>query len=129
MKKTILMEKYPIVELEIAKDEIKYKTVDEIIEQLQSKIEAHPVVAYIGTFDHYAHTKSLSDGAINTDIVAAKNIIFCFGKELPKPQVMSIRPRSIGVADMGNSFVISFMEAPNPVAQETMMNWTKELLA
>lgn len=129
MKKTVLMEKYPIVELEIAKNETKYKSVDEIIEQLQSKIEAHPVVAYIATFDHYAHAKSLSDGVMNSEIMAAKNIIFCFGKELLKPQVMSIRPRSIGVVDMGNSFVISFMEAPNPVAQETMMNWTKELLA
>lgn len=129
MKKSILMEKYPIVELEIAKDEARYKSVDEIIEQLKSKIEEHPVVAYIATFDHYEHTKSLSDGAINPDILAAKNIIFCFGKELPKPQVMSVRPRSIGVADMGDSFVISFMEAPNPQAQETMMNWTKELLA
>lgn len=129
MKKTTLMEKYPIVELEIDKSEAKYKSVDDIIEHLKSKIDAHPVVAFIAVFDHYAHTSSLSDGVLNPDIKAAKNIIFCFGKELPKPQVMSVRPRSIGVADMGDSFLVSFMEAPNPVAQETMMGWTKEILA
>ncbi len=128
MKQTTLMEKYPIVELEIAKNEIKYQSVDDIIEYFKDKIDIHPVVAFIAIFDHYAHTKSLSDGMLSPNILAAKNIIFCFGKELPKPQVMSIRPRSIGVADTGDSFIISFMEAPNPQAQETMMSWTKELL-
>ena len=128
MKQTTLMEKYPIVELEIAKNEIKYQSVDDIIEYFKDKIDIHPVVAFIAIFDHYAHTKSLSDGMLSPNILAAKNIIFCFGKELPKPQVMSIIPRSIGVADTGDSFIISFMEAPNPQAQETMMSWTKELL-
>lgn len=128
MKQTTLMEKYPIVELEIAKNETKYNSVDEVIEYLKSKIDAHPIVAFIAIFDHYAHTTSLADGIINPNILAAKNIIFCFGKELPKPQVMSVRPRSIGVADIGESFMVSFMEAPNPQAHETMMNWTKELL-
>ncbi len=40
---------------------------------------------------------------------------------------MAVRPRSIGVSDMGDRFVIIFMEAPNPVANEAMENWTKAL--
>ncbi len=129
MTKTILMEKYPIFELEISKNETKYKSVDEIIEYFKSKIEAHPAVAYIATFDHYSHTKGLSDGSVAPEILDAKNIIFCFGKELPKPHVMSIRPRSIGVAEFKESFFIGFMEAPNPAANDAMESWAKGLIA
>jgi len=128
MKKTILMEKYPIFELKIPKNETKYTSVDEIIEYFKSKIETHPVAAYIATFDHYDHTKSLSDGSIASEILDAKNIIFCFGKELPKPHVMSIRPRSIGVAEFKDSFFVGFMEAPNPAANDAMESWIKGLI-
>ena len=128
MKQTVLMEKYPIFELEIPKIETKYTSVNEIIEYFKTKIEAHPVATYIATFDHYGHTKSLSDGSVAPEILDAKNIIFCFGKELPKPHVMSIRPRSIGVAEFKDSFFIGFMEAPNPAANEAMESWAKGLV-
>ncbi|SMC08711.1 DUF6858 family protein [Nitratiruptor tergarcus] len=129
MKQITLMEKYPLFTLELNKNETNYKNVDEIIAYFKEKIEAHPVATYIATFDHYAHTKSLADGQINPDIQAAKNIVFCFGKELPKPEVMGVRPRSIGVADLGEKFVISFLEAPNPTANAAMEEWAKGLRA
>ncbi|BCD67182.1 DUF6858 family protein [Nitratiruptor sp. YY09-18] len=127
MKQITFMEKYPLFTLELNKNETKYKSVDEIIVYFKEKIEAHPVATYIATFDHYAHTKSLADGQINPDIQAAKNIVFCFGKELPKPEVMGVRPRSIGVADLGEKFVVSFLEAPNPTAHAAMEEWAKGL--
>ena len=65
---------------------------------LKNKIETHPIATYIGEFDHYAHTASLSEGKISEAIKNAKNIICCFGKVLPKPEVLAVRPRSIGVA-------------------------------
>ncbi|BCD61200.1 hypothetical protein NitYY0826_C0033 [Nitratiruptor sp. YY08-26] len=129
MKQITLMEKYPLFILELNKNETNYKNVDEIIAYFKEKIEAHPVATYIATFDHYAHTKSLADGQINPEIQAAKNIVFCFGKELPKPEVMGVRPRSIGVADLGEKFVISFLEAPNPTANAAMEEWAKGLRA
>lgn len=60
---------------------------------------------------------------ISDDIKDAKNILFCFGKELPSPLVLSVRPRSIGVVELANSFVITFLEAPNPAANEAMESW------
>ena len=33
----------------------------------------------------------------------------------------------IGIADMGEKFVISFMEAPMQPANEAMERWTREL--
>lgn len=126
MQETILMEKYPVSSLEILKSETEYKSVDAIIDYLKAQIEAHPVATYISTFDHYAHTKSLGEnGEINSEILDAKNIICCFGKQLPNPILMAVRPRAIGVAEMAESFVVSFMDAPNPQAHETMVGWVK----
>ena len=128
MKQKILKEKYHIFEIEYKKSELQYKSVDEIIAALQVKIDAHPVIAFIAIFDQYKHTASLKDGEINPSIKAAKNIIFCFGKELPTPEILAIRPRSIGVCELEDSFVVSFLEAPNDAANKTMEDFVKSLL-
>ena len=128
MKQITVMEKYPVFTLEVNKNETSYKDVDAILQYLKGKIDTHPVAVYIGEFDHYAHTKSLTDGDVSEDIKDAKNIICCFGKKLPKPVVLAVRPRSIGVADMGDSFVVSFLEAPNPEANSAMEEWVKRIV-
>ncbi len=123
-----LMEKYPVVVLEVAKDETTFKDVDEILTHLKSKIDEHPVASFIAIFDHYTHTSNLEDCLLSPDILDAKNIICCFGKQLPDPVLMAIRPRSIGVAEMADKFVVSFIEAPNPQAQEAMVSWVKSMV-
>ena len=128
MKQITVMEKYPVFTLEVNKNETSYKDVDAVMDYLKEKIDTHPVAVYIGEFDHYAHTKSLADGEVSEDIKDAKNIICCFGKKLPKPIVLAVRPRSIGVADMGDSFVVSFLEAPNPEANSAMEEWVKSIV-
>lgn len=127
MKQTLFQEKYPIYILELDKEETSYRSVDEIIAYFRQKIEAHPVAVMIGEFDHYAHTSSLEGGQIGEGITAGKNIVFCFGKELMSPKMLAVRPRSIGVAEMGGHFVISFLEAPNPVANDAMESWALAL--
>lgn len=127
MKQTLLQEKYPIYILELGKEETSYGSVDEIMAYYRQKIEAHPIAVFIGEFDHFAHTSLLPDGQIGEGIVAGKNIIFCFGKELMNPKVMAVRPRSIGVAEMADRFIVSFLEAPNPMANEAMEGWTLAL--
>ncbi len=127
MRQIVVMEKYPVFTIEIDKDETKYKSVNEILAYLKGQIDAHPVAVYIGEFDHYSHTTSLSDGEISPDIRDAKNIICCFGKQLPKAEVLAVRPRSIGVAEMESSFVVSFLEAPNPQANDAMESWVKSI--
>jgi hypothetical protein len=126
MKQTLLQEKYPIFVAEIDKAETSCQSVDEVVNYLKDKIAANPKVQFIGVFDHYAHTKKI-EGEINPDIKAAVDVIFCFGFALPNPQVLAVRPRSIGVADMGSKFVVSFMEAPMKPANEAMEAWAKGL--
>jgi len=125
MKQITIMDKYPVVTLSIAKNETTYNNVDEILGYLKGAIEAHPIAAYIGEFDHYNHTSNLEVGEIAEDILDAKNIICCFGKVLPKPEFLAVRPRAIGVAEMRVSFVVSFMEAPNPDAHAAMEKWVQ----
>ncbi len=128
MKQITVMEKYPVFTLEVTKDETRFQSVDAILEFFEEKIEAHPIATYIGEFDHYAHTTSLKEGEVAEEIKAAKNIICCFGKKLPRAVVLAVRPRSIGVADMGDGFVISFLEAPNPEANAAMESWVKAIV-
>ncbi|MEA3522663.1 MAG: hypothetical protein U9R50_06785 [Campylobacterota bacterium] len=127
MQEKLFKEKYPIHTITIKKDEAKFDNIDAIIETIQNSVKAHPVATYIGIFDHYTHTSQLSDGEIAPQMSDAKNIIFCFGKELLNPMVLAVRPRSIGVADMGESFVLSFLEAPNPAANQAMIQWCKSV--
>ncbi|MDX2482631.1 MAG: hypothetical protein QNK42_03115 [Pseudodonghicola sp.] len=126
MKQSLLMEKYPVFDLEIAKSETSHTSVDDIIAALKAKIDAHPKVAYIATFDHYGHTTAIK-GTIAETLKAAQNIVFCFGVALPNPHVLAVRPRSIGVADMGDHFHVTFLEPPMEVATREMEAWCKGL--
>lgn len=126
MKQTLLQEKYPVFVAEIGKDETDCKNVDDVVTYLKAKIAEKEKVQFIGVFDHYAHTKNIG-GEIAAEIVGAVDVIFCFGLALPNPQVLAVRPRSIGVADLGSKFVISFMEAPMKPANEAMEAWVKGL--
>ena len=126
MKQKIFKDKYHIFEIKFTKDELKYSSVDEIISAIKNKIDANDVIKYIDIFDHYEHTKSV-DGVINPDIKNGKNIIFCFGKEIPTPEVFAVRPRSIGVIELEDHFIVNFLEAPNEQANVAMENIVKSL--
>ena len=127
MKQINFKEKYPVWSIEIPKSEVAQKSVDEIIEYFKTKIEAHPIGVFIAIFDHYEHTTSLAEHKVADEIKDLKNIIFCFGKEIPKQIVGAVRPRSISVCELEDSFFISSMDAPNEAMNEVMQNWAKEL--
>ena len=127
MKKTIFMDKYPVYTLEILKNETTLKNVNEILAYYKAKIDEHKIATFIALFDHFSHTKSL-EGEINPDIKDAKNIVFCFGAALPNTKILAARPRSIGVAELENSFAIEFIEAPNEKLHDVMEAWSKDIV-
>lgn len=127
MQQKIFKEKYPIFSLEFGKTESKYDCVPEILDALQQKIEAHPKAGFIARFNHFEHTTNIG-GEIADEIQDAQNIILCFGMQLPSADPVAVRPRSIGVTDLGDRFVVNFLEAPNPIANETMETWAKSLI-
>ena len=125
----LLMEKYPVFVLELARSEARLGSVDEICAYFRERIEAHRCGQFIGVFDHYAHTCALPEGKVGEDVLAAKNVLFCFGIALPNPYVLAVRPRSIGVAETHSGFVITFLEAPMPLANAAMEDWANGLRA
>ncbi|MCK9535913.1 MAG: hypothetical protein M0Q98_14675 [Pseudomonas sp.] len=127
MQYTHFMDKYPVHHTEILKSATCCASVDELIQFFRDKVEADPRACFIAEFDHYAHTASLPEGEIAENIKAAKHIIFCFGLKLPSPLAMGPRPRSIGVCELDDSFAISFLEAPNPVMHQIMLDWVADL--
>lgn len=127
MKQIMFKEKYPVFTLEIMKNETKYKNIDQIIEFLKEKINNHPVAVYIAEFDHMSHTKSLKEHAVQEGMLDAKNLVFCFGKEIPTPKILAVRPRSIGVAEYEDRFDISILEVPNENLHELLEDWIKEV--
>ena len=126
MKKTIFMDKYPVYSLELLKTEVAVKNVPEIMEYFKTKIEAHPIAKFIAIFDHYTHTKSL-DGPMLDGLLDAQNIIFCFGPAIPSTKILAARPRSIGVCELEDRFVIDFLEAPKEQLHDLMESWAKAL--
>jgi len=126
MKQIHFQEKYPITVAEVAKTETTCRTAEDVAAHYRERIAATERVTYIGQFDHLTHTRAIG-GDVAPDIHAALNVLFCFGHALPNPQVMAVRPRSIGITDMGNRFVISFMDAPMKPANDAMQAWTLAL--
>ncbi|MDM7858583.1 DUF6858 family protein [Thiopseudomonas acetoxidans] len=121
------LDKYPTYSFTLAKNTTRFNSVDEIIAVLEDKISADPIACQIAVFDHHAHTSALPNGEIAENIQAAKSLVFCFGIKLPSPQAMAPRPRSFGVCELTDSFVITFMQAPNPQMNEVMQGWVKAL--
>ena len=119
----------PLYQLEFERAESSCGSLDAIVDHLRGRIDAHPSARFIGVFDHYAHTAMLPDGEIAEEIRAAKCVVFCFGMAIPEPGALATRPRSIGVAECADRFVVSFLEAPMPVANATMERWAQELTA
>jgi len=128
MTQTNFMDKYPVYSLELKKTQTELQNVDEILAYFKNKIDNHKIATFIALFDHYSHTKSI-DGTINPDIKNAKNIVFCFGGAIPNTNMLAVRPRSIGVAELEKSFMIEFMEAPKEDIQELLVAWSKELIS
>lgn len=127
MKQTLLQEKYPVFSLDLDKSETTHQSVDEIANYFKARIEAHEAARFITIFDHYSHTMALEAGEISAEILDAKDVVFCFGISLPNPQVLAVRPRSIGICELKDSFVICFMEAPMPIANTAMESWSRAL--
>ncbi|UHD15133.1 DUF6858 family protein [Thiocapsa bogorovii] len=127
MKQTVLQESFPVYVLEIDREETTLESVDAVCGYFRSCIESHPSATFIAEFDHLRHTRSLPDGRVGEGIRAARNLVFCFGITLPNPQALAMRPRSIGIAETDDGFVVTFIELPMPVANAAMEDWAMRL--
>ncbi|MGV6816994.1 MAG: DUF6858 family protein [Thiotrichales bacterium] len=128
MKQVLLQEKFPVYTLSINKNETFFSSAQELVDYFKKLINDHKVARFLTEFNHYNHTKELDGGVIDESFIDARNIVFCFGTKLEKPEVMAVRPRSIGITESATGFVISFMEAPMAIANDTMEEWVKSVV-
>ncbi|MFN2381598.1 MAG: DUF6858 family protein [Guyparkeria sp.] len=126
MEQTHFNEKYPVYEGRIDKNETTAQNSAEVLERLKRDIEADKRTKHIGDFDHLAHTRDLG-GEVAEGIIGAGHVVFCFGLKLPNARVMAVRPRSIGVTEFDDHFIVNFLEPPMPMATEAMEKWVKAL--
>lgn len=128
MKQVLLQEKFPVYTLSINKNETRFSSTQELVDYFKKLIGDHKVARFLTEFDHFNHTKDLDGGVIDESFIDARNVVFCFGTKLDKPEVMAVRPRSIGITESATGFVISFMEAPMAIANDTMEEWVKSVI-
>ena len=70
----------------------------------------------------------MPEGAVAENVRLAKHILFCVGTHPPNQQILAVPPRSIAFVDQGHRFVISFLEAPMPLANNAMEGWVKAIV-
>lgn len=128
MEQRVIYERFPVFILDVPRRETDIASLDGMIDHFRTRIDAHRHARFIGVFDHYSHTRGLADGEIAEGIRDARNVVFCFGLSIPRPEILALRPRSIGICELDDRFVISFLEAPMPVANAAMEQWALALL-
>lgn len=117
----------PMFVFEFASSETSAEGLDDMVVRLRADIAGHPCARFIGVFDHFAHTRALPDGEIAPGIVDARNVVFCFGMSIPEPCALATRPRSIGLCQLSDRFVVSFLEHPMPLANTAIEGWVRGL--
>ena len=128
MEQILLQQKFPIFKLDVEKTETDFKSAQELTDYFKGLIDDHDFARFIAEFDHYSHTKGMADGQLADELVDARNIIFCFGTSLAEAEILSLRPRSIGIAETSDKFVVTFMQAPMELANKTMKFWVKSIV-
>jgi hypothetical protein len=128
MEQRVIYERFPVFILDVPRRETDIDSLDGMIGHFRRRIDAHRHARFVGVFDHYAHTRELADGEIAEGIRDARNIVFCFGLSIPNPEILALRPRSIGICELDDRFVISFLETPMPVANAAMEQWAHAVL-
>ncbi|MGD2083034.1 MAG: hypothetical protein PVF91_08715 [Chromatiales bacterium] len=127
MKTSVQELTLPVFTLELSKTETTLSGIDDVVRFLTERVDAHPLARFVAVYDHHAHTRSLESGYVDPSIVAARSIVLCFGLTLPGPASMALRPRSMGVCEFADRFVVTFAEGPMPVANLAMERWAEAI--
>ncbi len=125
MKHQIIDRTYSVFSKSIPKSRTSFQSAREIEDYMISRIEEHPIAAYITTFDHYKHTSGLENGMIPGYIHASLHVLCCFGMAIPSPEYMAVKPMAIAIVETDDEFVLSFEQAPAPSVQRSMQNWVE----
>jgi len=122
MQRSVSHEKLAICTVEVAKSETRLRSLDEIVDYLRACIEAEPLA------------RSSPSSTLRAHALAAERRHRRGHPRRQEPGVLlrhhaagpagpGARPRSIGVCELDDRFVLTFAEAPMPVANLAMERW------
>ncbi len=121
---------FPIIKISINKNEFNshfnnngIDSFNELVGLFRNKLEGIKDVKIISEFDNLGHTQSIG-GEINKNIINAKIIIYCFGKNLLSPEQIAIRPRNLSICEIGDYYTISFLKIPS----DNLNNLVKKII-
>jgi hypothetical protein len=120
MQQKIINEKFPVYYQEIMKGSSPYGNIAEIIDALKAGLAKNPSSQVIAVFDLHDHVQKRG-GKIADGILGAQTLLFCVANAIPHADIVALRPRSIGVTEFADRFVLNFLEAPAQPVTDTML--------
>jgi len=120
MQQKIINEKFPVYYQEIMKESTPYRNITEIIDALKAGLAKNPSSQIIAVFDLHDHVQKRG-GKIADGIFGAQTLLFCVANSIPHADIVALRPRSIGVTEFADRFVLNFLEAPAQPVTDTML--------
>ncbi|RBM02066.1 hypothetical protein C3R74_03615 [Acidithiobacillus ferridurans] len=90
-----------------------------------ARMSRYELVEYYRSLYIQGGIKALSyasrGGKIADGILGAQTLLFCVANATPHADIMALRPRSIGVTEFADRFVLNFLEAPAQPVTDTML--------
>ena len=120
MQQKIINEKFPVYYQEIMKGSTPYRNIAEIIDALKAGLAKNPSSQIIAVFDLHDHVQKRG-GKIADSIFGAQTLLFCVANAIPHADIVALRPRSIGVTEFADRFVLNFLEAPAQAVTDAML--------
>ena len=120
MQQKIINEKFPVYYQEIMKGSTPYRNIAEIIDALKAGLAKNPSSQIIAVFDLHDHVQKRG-GKIADSIFGAQTLLFCVANAIPHADIVALRPRSIGVTEFADRFVLNFLEVPAQPVTDAML--------
>ena len=127
MQQALLRDDDPVCTLELEKSKTRHADMDALLAALKARVDAHPAAAYIATLDHESNPGGRAGQNVAADYVASKLMVFSSEVDMPNPGVLVVRPRTVGVTEFADRFVINFVVAPASVGTDPMEDWVRAL--
>lgn len=127
MQQALLREDDPVCTIELEKSKMRHANMDALLAALKARVDAHPTAAYIATVDQESNLDARARQNAAVDYVASKLMVFSFEVDMPNPGVLVVRPRTVGVTEFADRFVINFIVVPTSMANDPMEDWVHAL--
>ncbi|MBI4757244.1 MAG: hypothetical protein HY778_17915 [Betaproteobacteria bacterium] len=124
MKTNVPRENCPDFIAEIDKRETTC-TVDDVVAYLRERMPGDQKLSFVTVCSPSDMSPAASRGQTGAGLLP----VFCFGLAFADARLPVEQRRAVGVADMGDRFIVGLAETASMPAQRTMGTWLQRLMA